>query len=336
MRVATGCALLVAAALTAGCGPKTVAEAEKKGNVKWLADEGSPSAVAALGRLADDKPAALAALEARGNDLQVYVAAWTAVERGSEWGPTVLKNALSDAERADLAATALPRGDARLVTFLPDLENGVLRLSPSTRAGTLAAVIASAGPPARQTVERRLADPKTRGAMCDGLRSEASTSDAKSALLAVSPALRDHPSCVNAVVEMAKAHDNVLSWVATAAEPGLVNAAAGGDMPCPRVAAMFREALAQRPKPALAAFSVPLSGAIRRCTRMMDDITSEALERAPSSRACVLQAIDPFGVELMEMPKTCAALRSGWLGAESPLHRERAEDALARGCRQAR
>ena len=29
MRVATGCALLVAAALTAGCGPKTVAEAEK-------------------------------------------------------------------------------------------------------------------------------------------------------------------------------------------------------------------------------------------------------------------------------------------------------------------
>lgn len=326
-------ALLVA---LAACGPKSVAEAEAKKNVPWLAKQGTADAVAALGRLADTRPDALAALEARGNDQQVYFAAWTATERGAEWGPPLLKAALTDPPRADLAVSALPRGDARLVTFLPELEAAVQRLSPSARAGTMAAVIASVGPAARLTVERRLADPTTRGAMCDGLRTEAATADAKSALLAVSPALRDHASCVAAVVQMAKVHDNVLSWLATSGEAGLVSATTNGDLVCARVAILFQEALEKRTRETLGALAVPLAAAMKRCPRLMDEVTSDALERVPTSRACVLSAIDPYSAGLAEMPKTCAALRGGFLRAESPLHREKAEDALARGCRHAR
>src|SRR4051812_22301919 len=59
--------LLAIAAIVAvsACKPKTTTEAEANRDVTWLADEGSPQAMAALGRLADSDPRAVAALEKR-------------------------------------------------------------------------------------------------------------------------------------------------------------------------------------------------------------------------------------------------------------------------------
>ncbi len=51
--------------LLGGCKPSTIAEAERKGDVAWLDQNGTPDSVSALGRLADTKPDAVTALEAR-------------------------------------------------------------------------------------------------------------------------------------------------------------------------------------------------------------------------------------------------------------------------------
>ncbi|MGH7296998.1 MAG: hypothetical protein ACRELB_18815, partial [Polyangiaceae bacterium] len=116
--------------LASGCGPSTIAQAEKKGDVPWLADNGTPAALEALGRLADRDPRAVAALEARSSfDVQVFRTAWAAVVRGAPWGATMLRGALADPRRADLAASGVDRHDARLAAFTGDLEKALVRLS---------------------------------------------------------------------------------------------------------------------------------------------------------------------------------------------------------------
>src|SRR5205823_12588762 len=77
----------------ASCKPTSVADAENKGNVEWLAENGSPEAVAALGRLADKDTKAANWMESHaGMDPGVYIAAWEATERGAAWGPSTLKS----------------------------------------------------------------------------------------------------------------------------------------------------------------------------------------------------------------------------------------------------
>ncbi|MDB4936761.1 MAG: hypothetical protein JWP87_3733, partial [Labilithrix sp.] len=227
----TGHKALVVAALVglsglvglAACKPKTVGEAEAKHDVAWLADDASPQAMAALGRLADADPRAVAELEKRSSiDVNAYIAAWEAVTRGAPWGTTFLRTALADPTRADTAATALPRRDPRLIPFVPDLEGAVVRLSAGRRGSVVAGVLASIGPTAHAQVERRLIDPKTRGAMCDGVGLPEASGDAKSLVLAVPPAARDHASCVDIVLTMATTEDVVLDWLAVSAEPGLI------------------------------------------------------------------------------------------------------------------
>ncbi len=101
---------------------------------RWLTDDASPQAMAALGRLADSDPRAVAALEKRSSiDVNAYIAAWEAVTRGAPWGTTFLRTALADPTRSDTAATALPRRDPRLIPFGPDLEGAVVRLSAGHR-----------------------------------------------------------------------------------------------------------------------------------------------------------------------------------------------------------
>ena len=218
---ALAAALLGALLAVSSCKPKTVGDAEANHDIQWLADDGSPQAVAALGRLADKDPKAVSALEKRATiDVNAYIAAWEAVTRNAPWGTTFLKAALSDPTRADVAATALPRRDPRLIPFVPDLEGAVVRLSAGHRGSVVAGVLASIGPAAHAHVERRLMDPKTRGAMCDGVGLPEASGDAKSLVLAVPAEGRDHASCVDVVLTMAATENVVLDWLAVTRSRG--------------------------------------------------------------------------------------------------------------------
>jgi hypothetical protein len=332
------CSATLAPLLALGaCKPKTVGQAEADRDVKALAESGSPEAIAALGRLADADTKALKALEARPpTDVNTYIAAWAAVTRTAPWGATFLRAALNDPLRADVAATALPRRDARLVPFVQDLENAVVRLAAGHRGSVIAGVLASIGPSAHGAVERRLLDPKTRGAMCDGIGLPEASGDAKSLVLAVPPEARDNESCVGIVLDMATKEDVVLGWLATGAEPGLLSQVAKSSLACPRLATIWSKGLAERPPGGFAALSVPLQVSIRRCAPTLDPVLADALEKAPASRACIVNAVDPFGGELVDMKKTCRMLGRNFMFAESARVRERASDAVANGCKFAK
>jgi hypothetical protein len=318
---------------TTGCAPKTVTEAEAKHDIAWLESEASPQAMAALGRLADSDPKALAVLEKRSNiDVNAYIAAWEAVTRNASWGTTFLRSALADPTRADVAATALPRRDPRLIPFVPDLEGAVVRLSAGHRGSVVAGVLASIGPSAHAHVQRRLIDAKTRGAMCDGIGLPEASGDAKSLVLSVPPEARDHASCVDVVLTMATTEDIVLDWLAVNAEPGLITAAAKSTLPCARLTVIWAKGLVERPPETHNALTVPLQISLRRCSAALDPVMADLLAKAPLARPCIMQAIDPYSTELSDLRLTCRGLRAGWVGSESPRVRERAQDALAHGC----
>jgi hypothetical protein len=314
----------------AACGPRSVAEAEAQSDIGWLTANPTGESIAALGRLADKDPKAALALEARPTDINVYIAAWTAVTRNAAWGTNLLRTALADPLRADLVSSALPRRDPRLVPLLPDLDGAVVRLAAGRRASVIAGLVASIGPQAHAVVERRLVDAKTRGAMCDGIALPDASPDAKSTLLAVSADARDNPSCVNAVVDMAATEDTVVGWIATSAEPGLLSAAAKSTLPCPRLAAIWKKGLTERT--GASALIVPLKLSISRCGPAMDPVLAELMAKAPRARPAIVQAIDPYGTELASLKETCAALKQGYARGENAAIRERANDAVLHGC----
>ncbi len=322
--------------LLGACGPKSVGDAEARKDVAWLAANPSGESIAALGRLADTDPRAVAALEARAsNDVNVHIAAWGAITRNATWGATLLRASLADPTRAELAATALPRKDAHLIPFIDDLEGAVVRLAAGKRGSFIAGILASVGPAAHASVERRLLDPKTRGAMCDGISLPEASGDAKSTLLAVPTDARDNPSCVTAVIDMAATEDVVLDWIGTGSEPGLIGVAATSTLPCPRLATVWQKALTERPADSHAALTVPLQRSISRCTVALDTVLAELLAKAPRARPVVIQAIDPYGTELAGMKETCSALKQ-YTSGETALARARASEALNRGCAFAR
>lgn len=305
--------------------------------MRWLADNPSGDSIAALGRLADTDPRALGALQARaGTDLNVYIAAWSAVTRNAAWGTTLFRSALADPSRAELASSAMPRKDPLLISFIADLDGAVLRLASGQRGTVMAGILASIGPPAHSTIERRLADPKTRGVMCEGIVLPEASGDAKSVLLFVPPEARDHPACVSAVITMAATEDVVLGWLATGAEAGLLGVAAKSTLPCPRLATIWSRALTERGPEGRAAMSVPLQRSIARCSPVLDPVLAELLAKAPRARATIIQALDPYGTELHVMKQTCAALKQGYARGESAKVRERASDAIQRSCALAR
>lgn len=338
-RTAVGMAslwLCVISALAA-CAPKDVGEAEAKKDVAWLSTAGTSDATAALGRLADADPKAQAALKARAaTDVNAYIAAWQAVVRGQRWGEDLLRAGFADPQQAELAASALPRKDPKLVPYATDLEGAVVRLAAGRRGSVVAGVLASIGAEAHGHVQRRLMDPKTRSAMCDGIGLPEASADAKKLVLQVPAEARDQPACVNAVLGMATKEDVTLDWMARSAEPGLFGAAARGDMPCPRLVAAWKSALVERPSTDQTALVVPLKLALGRCSRELDAVLAETLASTPGARATIVSAIEPFGSELADLTLTCATFGKPWMNAESPRVRERAADALAGGCRNTR
>jgi hypothetical protein len=335
---ATFLALFAAVALLfAACKPATVTEAEAKRDVDWLADNASPEAIAALGRLADTDARALKFLESRAaTDVNTYIAAWGAVTRDAPWGTTFIRTALVDPTRAEMAASALPRRDPRLIPFANDLEAAVVRMAAGRKSALIAGVLASIGPQAHGAVDRRLVDPKTRKAMCEGIALPEASGDARSLVLAVAPDSRDDPSCVALIIDMAANEDAVLGWLAANAEPGLLTATAKSTLPCARIAAVWHKALTSRPPEAQPALAVPLQMSVKRCSREHDPVLGELLAKNPRARATIVRAIEPFGGDLNGMPETCKSLRAGYANGESPLIRERARDAVSNGCKYAK
>lgn len=334
MRLFAALGLSVTLASSA-CHAETLADAEKKGDLEWLDQNGSPEALAAIGRIADTNTMAVDFLTARAtSDVNAYIAAWTATMRGATWGPTLLRAGLADPARADVAASIMARKDVHLAAFVPDLETSLMRTAASARNGAVASVLASAGAPGAQAIQRRLEDVATRGAMCRGIGSPDASDEARHVLMAVAPSSRDNDSCVQAVLRLAVGGDTALEWLATKGEPGLLSAAGKSEeFPCARIKKLWASTLANRPLASTEGLTVPLSSAISRCAPELDSVLADALAHAPPTHGLVVAAIDPFGNEMADLKATCAALRPLVYGRESEIVRERAGEATSRGCR---
>ncbi len=335
MRVVTlGLGMVISSCLWS-CRPSTIAEAERKGDVAWLDESGTPDAVAALGRLADTKPTAVTALEGRSSfDVHAFRAAWAGALRGATWGPKMLRDGLADPKRADLAASGMDKHDSHLVAYLPDLEAALQRLSASMQNFNLSSTIASVGPPAHDAIVRRLADASTRGAMCRGIASQDADADARKALLAAPVASRDADACVDGVVHIAAQDEPTLDWLADQGEPGLLVVASRSEtIPCPKLHVLWARVLTSRDQSVYSALTVPLGLAVKRCTAEMDGVLADAIVHLPATHPVVVSAIDPFTGYGSALKATCAALPMVAGGRDAPIVRERASDALNHACK---
>jgi hypothetical protein len=325
---------LIAAVAPLACRPATIAEAEAKGDVAWLEQNGTPDAVAALGRLADKDPKAATTLRSRQFDAFAFRAAWAAVLREAAWGSTMLRAALADPKQADLAASGMGRREPHLVSFLADLDGALVRLSASKQNFNVSSALASVGPSARQTIERRLIDSSTRAAMCRGIASNDAETDAHNALLSVPEKARDDPACVDAVARVAAQDENALAWLGERGEPGLLSAAGKEDaLPCAKLHAVWAKAFVARPATLYSALTVPLGHALKRCAAEMDGVLADAIVRLPATHGVVVEAIDPWANYGGALRATCAALVSVASGKDTAFVRERATDALFHACK---
>lgn len=317
------------------CTPSSIEDAEKKGDVAWLDQNGTPDAISALGRLADHNQRAQKALETRSAfDVQAFRAAWDAVVRGAPWGTAMLRGALADPKRAELAAGGMARHDPRLAAFAGDLEQALARLSATLQNFNVSSALASIGPAAHSAIVRRLEDSSTRGAMCRGIASKDADADARAAFLAAPESARDAPSCVEAVVTLAAADDATLDWLGETGEPGLLGAAGKEEaLPCARLHVAWTKALPKRPPEVYSALTVPLGYAVKRCPAEMDGVVADAIVHFPATHAFVVEAIDPFDGYGNALRATCASLPTVAAGRDAAVVRERAADALNHACK---
>jgi hypothetical protein len=317
------------------CKPTTVAEAEAKGDVAWLDTEGSPSAIEAIGRVADKSPEAAAVLAGRAKyDVTAYIAAWGGVKRGAKWASDLLHAGLQDPGRAEEAASAVDGRDPLIEPFVPDVEASMSRLGATGATSTLAAVLAAAGPPAHDAVVRRLADKVTRGAMCGGIAVGTGSTDARAVLRGAPATSRDDQACVGAVTTLAATDDVTMRWLAQVAEPGLLGAASKlPTLDCPRLQRVWTDALAVRGPSQAGALVVALSSAAKRCPAVMDGVLADAIKTKPDALPAVVGAIDPFSPDDMSLRATCTALPFVAQTRASPIVKERAADAIAHGCK---
>jgi hypothetical protein len=319
----------------AGCKPTSVSDAEAKGDVGWLDAEGSPSAIEAIGRIADKEAEAVTVLQGRAKfDVSAYIAAWGGVKRGAKWASDLLHTGLQDPSRAEVAASAVEGKDPLIEPFLADVEAAMTRLAATGATSTLAAVLAAAGSPAHDAVVRRLADKVTRGAMCGGISVGTGSPDARATLRSVPATSRDDQTCVGAVTTLAASDDATLSWLAQQAEPGLLGAAGRlTTLDCPRLQRLWTAALAARGVAQAGALTVALANAVKRCPAEMDGVIAGAIKTKSESLSAAIGAIDPFSPEDRELRATCASLPLVAQMRATPILKERATDAIAHGCK---
>ena len=299
------------------------------------AHDGSAEAVAALGRLADSKPKAVAALDKRApRDANAYGAAWTATARGAPWGVGLLKEALADPTRADVAAGMMGRGDPHLATFVGDFDAALVKLAGTQRNASVAAALVSVGAAAHDAVEKRMADATTRGLVCRAMTGPSASEDARKSLLSVPMSSRDDSYCVQAVVKLATTDDGVLTWLSSFGEPGILSAAGDSELfPCSRLAALWTKAFTERSVDLYTALVVPLNHALKRCPGELDAPVSSALTAHPAATSMITGALDPFVSYGGKLVNLCAALPAVARTSASPFTRERARDALAGACK---
>jgi len=329
-------AALVVLVGAASCKTKDVHDAEAKADVAFLDATDSPESTAALGRLADASPRALAALETRAKrgDVNAYIAAWQAQVRGASWSQAFFREGLGDPARAVVAASALPRKDPKTAELLADLEAAFGKLPPS-QASRVGALITSLGAPAKGAVTRALAAPRTRAPMCDSLSSPDASREALDAFRAVTPEQRDESACTNLAASRAETDETMATWLGKDAEPGLlVSASRRGTLTCPRAALVWEKALLSRPREAQAPLTAELSAVTNRCAVAMDPVLERGLGGTDDARAWVVAALDPQDRDLERLPRTCIAMKAVALGGAgtSVRTRERARDTMARGC----
>ena len=323
--------------LGTGCTPRNVAEAEAKGDDDWLARQGTPEAVGALGRLADKNDRAVAELtslaaapesDAGRGPLDVYMAAWAATERKASWGPALLQRGLGDPASAPKAAEAMKRGALELAPLLPSLESALRAGCGPTCAGVIASVSTS---DVAEVVKRRLDDPATRGAMCSGLASRETSAAAAEVYAHAAAEARNAEACVDAAAPLAARDDAVLAWLGASAEPALLGAASRGEpLPCARLDRAWETAFRERPRSIHDALAIPLVAAVKRCPKEMDGVLAAALGGKTDARALAVSGLDPASTTMGELAATCAALPNAARNSGSALTRSRAAEAVAK------
>ena len=320
----------------AACKPSSVNEAEAKADVGYLMANGSPEAIAALGRLADKNDKARGAIQTLAeSDLNAYIAAWGAAQRGVRWGADLIKAGLAHPARAELAASAMTRGDAKLAEYVPDFSKALVAAGSKEPRMTVAAMLASTG--ASAVVAERLRDKTTRANMCRGLGAPDASASSRKVFLSEPEDSRNDPACIDSVVEIAKTDEPAMLWLATSGEPGLLSGASKGEsMACPRLAKLWAQTFEVRPMASYASLAVPLAHAIKRCPIPMDDVLAAALAKSPATAPLVVGGVDPYGSETRQLAKTCKALGGPALRFVTGRTRDRASDTLANGCKAPR
>ncbi len=322
-----------------GCTPADAGEAEKKHDVKWLEQHPSSEAVGALGRLADQDKAAQDALEAMANvaqaggtlaggasALDVYLAAWAAVERSEAWGTAMIKRALADKGRMNDAASAIKRGSPKLEPVVGDLD-GALRSGCDVGCGS--ALASAKGEDVMKLITSRLADDRTREAMCDGLGSLDSSKEARGVFMRVPDSSRNAPACPGAAARMAAHDDDVLAWLGKTAEPGLLRAAGAADaLPCDRTVQLWSMALSSRAHNVYGALAIPLGASVKRCAKALDGMLSGALVGDVDSQTLAVAALDPYDASILNLVASCTALPNVQRGAANAQTKARAADVL--------
>ncbi len=318
------------------CTPTSVADAERKKNAAWLASNGSPEAIGALGRIADDdKDAqdALAALakttigkattDGGGSALDVELAVWGGVERNASWAIAMTKAELSSAERMNDMAGAMKHGSPQIATFVPDLDAALLRGCDEACGASLASIDGAA---ATGAIEKRLADASTRKAMCAGVGSNESSKSARDAFMRASESSRDAVTCSGAATRIASRDAASLAWLAKTAEPGLLRNV-GDEMHCDRLVKLWTTVFTLRDHATFGALSRSLESSLKTCAKDLDATVAGALATDVDTQTLVLSSLGATNAK--DLPLTCAAAPTASQRV-TVLARANARDFLAR------
>jgi hypothetical protein len=319
-----------------GCTPTSVGDAEKKKNVGWLESNGSPEAIAALGRIADDDKAAQEALgnvskateanaktDAGAGGLDVDLAIWGGVERNATWAIEMTKTLLADPARMDEMGSAMKRGTPPLAAFVNDLD-GALSHGCGISCGAALASIDS--PAAITAITKRLEDGKTRDATCFGVGAAESTKGARDVFMKEPATARDAVQCGPAAVAMATRDDAALAWLAQTAEPGLLRGVS--TMPCARQVPLWTKVLTSRDHVTFGALSRSLEDSVNKCPKELDATLAGALGTDADSQTLVLASLGSSNARELKM--TCAAAPAAAQRVTAILARANARDFAAR------
>ena len=319
-----------------GCTPTSVGDAEKKKNVDWLENNGSPEAIAALGRLADDDKAAQEALatlskatastlrtDAGGSGLDVDLAIWGGVERNASWATEMTKTLLGDATRMDEMGSAMKRGSPQLGAFVGDLDAALARGCGISCGAALASIDS---PAATTAVTKRLEDTRTRDPVCFGAGTAEASKGARDVFMKEPATARDGAQCGPAAVAMATRDDAALAWLAQTAEPGLLRGVS--TMPCARVVALWTKVLVSRDHATYGALTRSLEDSVNKCPKELDATFAGALGTDVDSQTLVLTSLRAANAADLKM--TCAAAPRAAERVTAILARANARDFIAR------